>query len=509
MNTPTPTPTPTAKDDPGPPPEVGFLPPVASDVTFVTDVAVSLDTDCRYRTDGDIEFEIAVTRYVAPTTDGTLNDLPTLVANDVVGQTAELVLLAWDVDTSGAQNPAARPERDKVFLNDVYVGNLAGMSRQWLSTTFSVDTSLVRFPEKGDPVTGVPPVPAVNVVRIEIDSLNEPADRAWCTSVDWGLLRVRALSPLVLIHGNGQSGIFFDDQSFNVSLDAARISRDSSIDMPTDFIEEHVRLLEDLLPRRAAAFGVDSIHIVAHSKGGLDVRGFLAGPYIPKERGGPFSVLSLTTLSTPHEGSALADLVVAQEDSLFILGAGFGANLAILLGNLIPGPCGIEVDNGRKNLTTQFVRQFNRANLRTLPRDIDYYAIGGDADTNNNGRIDFGPDRVSALVIGDSCLEPLPNLVTEFFVNSAYQTLRNIGEVEVEEVEALGLISIGVASAGGDLNDVLVTTTSAGGSPGAFEVLAPFIGGEGRNHATIADQNVAPVILPFIKGTETLNGDFR
>jgi triacylglycerol lipase len=55
------------------------------------------------------------------------------------------------------------------------------------------------------------------------------------------------------------------------------------------------------------------VHIIAHSMGGLDAR-FLLSPANPSHMSG--SVISLTTISTPHRGSPIADLLVAIEQGL-------------------------------------------------------------------------------------------------------------------------------------------------------------------------------------------------
>jgi len=57
-------------------------------------------------------------------------------------------------------------------------------------------------------------------------------------------------------------------------------------------------------------FGVSPVHIIAHSMGGLDCR-----VMIGRDHGGlkaPGRVLSLTTLSTPHRGSPVADLLAGS-----------------------------------------------------------------------------------------------------------------------------------------------------------------------------------------------------
>src|SRR5204862_2296448 len=76
----------------------------------------------------------------------------------------------------------------------------------------------------------------------------------------------------------------------------------------------HGGLLATLVSAKAKEFGARHGHIIAHSKGGLDTRDFLART-IPAN----FGVLSLITLSTPHHGSVGADysLDAQNANSLF------------------------------------------------------------------------------------------------------------------------------------------------------------------------------------------------
>jgi triacylglycerol lipase len=71
--------------------------------------------------------------------------------------------------------------------------------------------------------------------------------------------------------------------------------------------EDLKNYLED--PNRAEVFQ-QRVHIVAHSMGGLDAR-FMISQLDMADR-----VLSLTTIATPHDGSPIADLVVAGASPL-------------------------------------------------------------------------------------------------------------------------------------------------------------------------------------------------
>ncbi|QXD16401.1 alpha/beta fold hydrolase [Rhodocaloribacter litoris] len=54
--------------------------------------------------------------------------------------------------------------------------------------------------------------------------------------------------------------------------------------------------------------GADRVHLIAHSMGGLDAR------YLITVLGAHDRVASLTTIATPHHGTALADLVLEQPE---------------------------------------------------------------------------------------------------------------------------------------------------------------------------------------------------
>jgi triacylglycerol lipase len=72
-------------------------------------------------------------------------------------------------------------------------------------------------------------------------------------------------------------------------------------------IEERAEILKREIARLVPS---GKLHLVAHSMGGLDARLALQDPALAQR------VLSLTTLSTPHHGSPVADYVVRHLDEL-------------------------------------------------------------------------------------------------------------------------------------------------------------------------------------------------
>ena len=65
-------------------------------------------------------------------------------------------------------------------------------------------------------------------------------------------------------------------------------------------IETNAEQLHDFINDVIAKTGAEKVHLIAHSKGGLDLK-YMIKTYEMKEK-----IASFTTLSTPHKGSAIA-----------------------------------------------------------------------------------------------------------------------------------------------------------------------------------------------------------
>ena len=80
-------------------------------------------------------------------------------------------------------------------------------------------------------------------------------------------------------------------------------------DVPAlDTSERRARVLADLIQQK---FPQGEVHIIAHSMGGLDSRTLIAGNL--NGLSAPGRIASLTTLSTPHRGSPVADLLAGPK----------------------------------------------------------------------------------------------------------------------------------------------------------------------------------------------------
>ncbi|MGV3520180.1 esterase/lipase family protein [Luteitalea sp.] len=497
-----------------------FTPPATSDALFVVDGGSGLDTGCSYRSDGPLEIVVAVTRWVGPVdADGRLINPSALITSGVVSPSATLILPAFDVDV--APTNGRPPEVNRVSLNGKVLGNLVGANNTWQLNQFVVDIGDLRFPDRA--ALGSTPAPALNRLRIDIDTASG-ADENWCTAIDWAAVSFKAMSPIILTHGNNSSGAFWDRHGFSAALAAARLPFDGCADptrcrnplnLPTDAIAANGARLGQLIPDIVRTFGADSYHIVAHSKGGLDTREYLANHAPPD-----LTLLSHNTVSTPHNGSVMADLSVARGVSLNVLVQtqfiGFPTFLPSLLdlANLT-GP-----DAGALNLTTTHVAGFNASNVAALP-SADYNQVVADADRNASASVDTEAE-VAALRLDDGSLAPMPTIVATNAIDPLYRTLRNTRAITT---------TLGVGLLGGALpipvpmltitavpgttplgNDVLVTLPSGLGQ-GSIAARSTgtriFQGASGRNHSDVADGGVAAAVIPWLLSAERARGDLR
>lgn len=514
--------------------------PEPSDTVFVTSGGPFPAASCAFRKSGPIEFDINVTRVLGEVDgEGYLLLPDKLKANGVVAPTAVLTLPVFDVD-SDYPGTFFAPESDRVSINghtlrrttpDGSAVGLAGTNNAWTLNTFEVPIELIRFPTQASEL-GSKPEPQPNTIRIDIDVANASLPdywdtEVWCTAVDWAALEVKAMSPTVLVHGNNSDPIFWNRHDFSLILDQVGLPYDGCftckhpLKLPTSFVANNARTLSGLIPAIVRTFGADSYHIVAHSKGGLDSRHYLI--FQPSD----LELLSLTTLSTPHNGSVLADILVASGVSLdvsrvvkfsgFPTFTGLIAGLKTLMG----------ADDGAKNLTTWFAAPFNAGNVGALPA-ADYYQVAADADRNGSETIDIEPE-VAALRSDAGLIAG--SLLTKGIVNTLYQNLRQVQEITVDStrreayvpsafipgtysVEVIRVLRRPTRPNG---NDVLVTIPSGLGlaadlTQGISRRSTDHCildGANGRNHSDVADAGVARIVIPWLQRSELTRGDLR
>lgn len=532
-----------------------FASPAAGDTVFVVDQGPALDAPCRFRADGPLVLDVPIGRYAGPTNpDGTLRDAAALVADGLLSTFATLEIVAYDVDAAGP-GPA---EDDRVLFNGTPVHTLAarnppslhGTSNAWALTTVAIPIGSVKFP--GAPgVAGAPPTAAHNLIEIRVDAGVLAA--AWCVAVDWVALRMRAMSPIILIHGNSSSGHIFAPsppanrqpaglgfqlpvtagQGFTQSLDARKLVWDNSVNLnPATSVAKNGAKLKVQLPNIARQLGVTAVHLVAHSKGGLDTRDWL------QHHNTTLTVVSFTTLSTPHDGSALADALLARK-SITIPKAQIEwpnppfPNITATIAEMV------EVNDGYPDLQAKALADFKEGNITSLrrtlaidttvsPRASPLNALTADMDVNGNAVIDpVGPnlDEYAALRAESTQLQDLAAGVARAVLNAVYQVLKRVTAVEVAFVkDATNQIRKATLQATTiqreTRNDSLVTISSGFGDreygrAGSYGTLLRhyefFDAGSppAMNHSSVCGPAAATTVIPWLIDADQQRGGLR
>jgi len=114
-------------------------------------------------------------------------------------------------------------------------------------------------------------------------------------------------------------------------------------------IESNAEILKFSIDGILLETNSEKVNIIAHSKGGLDSR------YLIWRYGYGDKIASLTTVSTPHHGAELADLIYQQN----IVHTRFARNALDIFGVLY-GDTNPDMYNLNYQLTTEHMREFNR-----------------------------------------------------------------------------------------------------------------------------------------------------
>jgi len=162
---------------------------------------------------------------------------------------------------------------------------------------------------------------------------------------------IRLKYPVVLVHGigaNDRSRIInfwgripkiLKEKGIQVFLG----NTDSWGDCDANAKKLNVTIEKVLLETKA-----EKVNIIAHSKGGIDSRYFL-WKYNSEDR-----VASLTTISTPHHGSELADLIYKQP----LFHSGIVKKALTVFGKLY-GDINPDIFNANYQLTSEKMKEFN------------------------------------------------------------------------------------------------------------------------------------------------------
>lgn len=462
-----------------------FSPREEDDTRFIIDAGSGLDTGCTYRSGGPLKISLPIKRYVGPTSsDGTLRDPQGLVSSKLISAKAHLRLPAFDVDIHGGSG--IPPEVDRIFFNGHDLGTLTGDNAIWKLNEFEVPIEWVKFPTAG--TAGTPPIPAINLIEIHIDEASAPSQN-WCTSIDWVEIEFNAVAPIFLVHGtHAQSDTWAPHFTEFFSTSGAPWSNDINLKKDGSILGNGA-LLATRLQELATSFGAKKCHVIAHSKGGLDTRAYLNQHYTPEK----LTVLSVYTLSTPHHGTILSDLMVAKRAATDPESS--NANLEFLIKNdgLIAGFFTPQ-EPAISDQTTAHMGQFNK-DYPSIPGGIRFYNYGAAADTNNSQTIETA-----------ETAEMLPNKENAFFSAAAtgsamYRTIGNTASIKITVGSKPGRIwgvntftAIEVASLNSPFakNDLVVSLASAQAPTGSY------LGTEEANHSSIKSTTLATTILKRI-----------
>lgn len=156
--------------------------------------------------------------------------------------------------------------------------------------------------------------------------------------------------PLLLVHGVG----FRDFHYFNYW---GRIPRELVRNGATVYyghqeawgtIEDNGQILREKILEILQETGCEKVNIIAHSKGGLDSRYLISGLHMDAR------IASLTTINTPHRGSALVDLLMGLPEGLYRNICSLIDNYFGMLGDKNPNACAAS-----RQLSCTYASQFN------------------------------------------------------------------------------------------------------------------------------------------------------
>ena len=281
-----------------------FSPPEPQWGRYVINSGTGLDTGCTFRSEGPLVIQFRVFATMNPeelNPDGTLKNAQKLIDNKVLGRFVTLSMPVFDIDSSSG-------EVDHVSLNGRRILTLAGANNTWTdawgaNAAAQIEVSQLKFTNS---LTSGP----VNEMRIDIDQASPPGEDNWCMSVDWISVEFKAAFPVVLAHGIDANASTWDESDAPGVLDeltktGVRYTRFSTSD-PNGAVADNARELSTQITQYLEPMLAKKVHIIAHSKGGLDAQ------YLAYLNPSTFEIASLGTLSTPHLGSSVADLQLIQ-----------------------------------------------------------------------------------------------------------------------------------------------------------------------------------------------------
>lgn len=511
--------------------------PKKTDSTFVTDTGGGLDASTP--AGQTISFTIKIDRVVAETEgDGKLpsGNIQQLIANGIIEDHVLLKISAFDVDRDFVEFPHCTPrEFDRVKVNGQNIGTngaevfLDGTDRQWRTISYKVPVDLIKFgkwictPQLSQNCSWQGE--GENLIEIEVSTAAPqpyPCGNTtvnWETKVAWGAISFKALYPVILLHGYSSDGAFWSrsEHDFTQPLRARKMLYDNSINFQNrgkdDIFTDAYHLLGEIQRIAEEKFHVRHVHIVAHSKGGLAARSYLGTFIIPN-----LVVASLTTLSTPHRGTAQADLSLDLREvgiaGAFRTGDTLSEDFKLALSRIFA-----RGDGAIANMRVKYMRdEFNPENEPRLPAKmkafdkevaVRYFSYGADA---NDGTVDpltteptisdqeaAGSPFVNKLIVGP--------IFGRRAAEEAYRHLWYYSETRVVDYDIVSGEEVPqyiYRDPSGGLqgsNDFFVTTKSAE-FPTTHKITPQHqTPNEHRNHPMIAATDVAIKVIELIKSS--------
>jgi pimeloyl-ACP methyl ester carboxylesterase len=311
-----------------------------------------------------------------------------------------------------------------------------------------------------------------NELRIDIDVGNAGNGiEAWCTSVDWVAVKLDVAAPYVLAHGINADASTWDEKdapgviSYLNDLGVAW----NRFSVPANgSVIGNAGLLGSQINTWLKTMRSDRVHIIAHSKGGLDSQAMVANTQ-------DFKVLSLSTLSTPHYGSVVSDITSLEIQKI-------QQNINSIQNNS-PDPNGYvnsllndtyqayyvhksPLPPGLWNLKTDAampaIMRMERGNIWQT------FSIGASADLNGNHKME-GFETVG--IVGGS--------IGAWYLNDSYQVLLNYSRASLVIIKNGRLEFFTAPAPELQENDIFVAETSANPS------WATPLGNVMANHSTI------------------------
>ncbi|OEE67051.1 hypothetical protein A1OO_14915 [Enterovibrio norvegicus FF-33] len=456
----------------------GIAPPKETLGTYVLNSGGGLDTGCTYKSGGPLIIKLPVPNVVNEAvlqSDGTIDPgkLANMQSQSVIGAKARISMPVFDIDSS-ANVPGINPEVDVVSFNGKTMGTLQGADGRWTDTNLQVDVGEIKFGQD-------------NEIRVDIDTANSGDN--WCMSVDWVSIEFDVALPVVLAHGIAAQADSWDESSAPgvlSTLDDLGIRYERFSAQKNGTTATNAGILNRKIQTFLDELKADKVHIIAHSKGGLDTQNL-------KALSPNFEIKSLSTFSTPHLGSVAADLSFIKMEHYADRYTNTTAdpnNFAREYMKLPDIPFVGPKMPGIEDLTTDTAS--NAISAGTRGNITQTFSMGANADLDQDGVIQKDPDIVGLFPWGSrwagvAAWEALRNfssaayLDTQQFVSPHYSNGYNVIITTVR-------YTANVTTA--QENDVVVTLASANPS------FATSLGNVLANHSTM---KTGPNVLRFVQ----------